>query len=64
MNIWWHYNCHMTEPKRGPGRPKGPTGEARERRAMYLPAALWAKIDLYGKDWLERLIAKAKPPKE
>ncbi|WP_189685719.1 hypothetical protein [Pseudorhodoferax aquiterrae] len=54
----------MTEAKRGPGRPKGPTGEARERRAMYLPAALWAKIDLYGKDWLERLIANAKPPKE
>lgn len=31
---------------------------------MYLPIALWAKIDLYGKEWLERLIAKAKPPKE
>ncbi len=34
-----------------------------ERRAMYLPQALWAKIDAHGLEWLREVIKRAKPPK-
>lgn len=54
----------MEEPKKPRGRPPKPGDEKLERRAMYLPAALWAKVDAHGLPWLRKLIEKAKPPKE
>jgi hypothetical protein len=33
------------------------------QRSIRLAPALWAKIDLYGLDWLRNLIERGKPPR-
>lgn len=58
----WHYNCAMNEPKKPRGRPPKAEGEKLERRTMYLPPDLWAKIDAHGLEWLRAVIKRAKPP--
>jgi hypothetical protein len=52
----------MEQPKKR-GRPPKQEGEKLERRAMYLPPELWAKIDAHGLDWLRAVINRAKVPK-
>ncbi|WP_157900157.1 hypothetical protein [Rhodoferax koreensis] len=53
------------EEKRARGRP--PLEEPLERRAMFLPKSVWAKIDSLGKKeglkWAREVLAKAKLPK-
>ena len=58
----WHYNGAMNKPKKPRGRPPKPEGEKLERRAVYLPPDLWAKIDAHGLEWLRAVIKRAKPP--
>lgn len=53
----------MEEAKKR-GRPPKPEEEKLERRAMYLPPAVWAKVDAFGLAWARRALEKAKPPKE
>lgn len=52
----------MEKPiKRGRGRPK--KDEKLERRTVYLPPESWAKIDVFGTEWLRQVIKRAKGPK-
>ena len=44
------------------GRPPKAAGEKLERRALYLPPDLWAKIDAHGLEWLRAVIRRARPP--
>lgn len=50
-------------PKRPRGRPPKPPEEVLVLRSIRLPAALWAKVDANGVEWLRQLIARARPPK-
>lgn len=34
------------------------------QRSIRLAPDLWAKIDLYGLDWLRQLIERGKPPRD
>ena len=52
----------MDESKKR-GRPPKPEGEKLERRAMYLPLDVWAKIDAHCMDWMREVLRKASPPK-
>ena len=53
----------MTEPKKT-GRPPLPPEEKQVRRALYLPPALWAKIDAHGGiAWLREVIRRSRLPK-
>jgi len=52
----------MEQTKKPRGRPVKPEGEKLERRAMYLPPDLWAKIDANGLEWLRGVIRRARPP--
>jgi hypothetical protein len=58
----WHYNFAMEQTKKPRGRPVKPEGEKLERRAVYLPPDLWAKIDANGLEWLRGVIRRARPP--
>lgn len=52
----------MTEPKRTRGRPPTPPDEKLELRSIRLTAAMWAKVDKGGMEWLRKLIKRAKVP--
>jgi hypothetical protein len=54
----------MEEQKRLRGRPRKPPEEVLVLRSIRLPAALWAKVDEHGMEWLRALIRKARPPKD
>jgi hypothetical protein len=58
----WPYNFCMSEKKKVRGRPVKADGEKLERRAVYMPPSLWAKIDAYGLDWLRDVVKRAKKP--
>jgi hypothetical protein len=60
----WHYNRSMQQTKKPRGRPAKPASEKLERRAMYMPPDLWAKIDANGLDWLRAVIRRARPPQK
>lgn len=51
----------MEQPKKR-GRPPKEPGEKLERRAMYLPPDVWAKVDAYGLAWVRAVLRRAKPP--
>lgn len=53
--------CLMEQPKKR-GRPPKAEGEKLERRAMYLPPDVWAKVDAYGLAWVRAVLRRAKPP--
>jgi len=53
----------MEDQKRGRGRPPTPPDEKLELRGIRLKPRHWEKVDLYGMDWLRRLIERGKPPK-
>ncbi|WP_241295390.1 hypothetical protein [Burkholderia stabilis] len=52
-----------TKPKHAGGRPRLPDGHKLVQRSIRLSAEQWAKIDLYGLEWLRQLIQRAKPPR-
>jgi hypothetical protein len=45
------------------GRPPKPGDQRMVQRSMRMPPDLWAKIDLYGREWLREVVRKAKAPK-
>ncbi|MEJ7085226.1 hypothetical protein [Ralstonia solanacearum] len=52
-----------TKPKHPGGRPKLPDDQRLVQRSIRLSAEQWAKIDLYGLEWLRQLIQRGKPPR-
>ena len=54
-----------TNPKRPKmGRPPMDPEKRPVQRSIRLAPDLWAKIDLYGLDWLRQLIERGKPPRD
>ena len=53
----------MEEKAKKMGAPPLPPEERLVQRSIRFKPRQWAKIDLYGVEWLRALIDKAKPPK-
>jgi hypothetical protein len=60
------YNSGMNTKPKSPrmGRPPIAPEERLQQRSIRLAREHWAKVDLYGLDWLRNLIERAKPPRE
>ena len=56
-------NKENLKEKKRIGRPPVPDDEKLKQRSVRMKERQWAKVDLYGQEWLRLVVDRAKPPK-